>query len=185
MGSMEKPFYRRLFSRPQKPAGETPEITAAPADDGDAEVQFRRGLGFAREGAAQDYAQALVWYQRAAEQSHSLAQFNLAQMYAEGQGVPRNEAQSRLWMQRSAELGDAGAQHSMGMHFHRASVQGRREAAPESRIQAYKWLQLAAAQGYRGSAAASGFVTLHMTREDVTEAKRRVAAFVPAQPAGA
>ena len=181
---MEKPFFRRLFSRSQVPAGETTETavtTETLAGQGDAEAQFNLGVRFAREGATQDYGQAMLWYQKAADQSHSLAQFNLAIMYAEGQGVPRDEAQSRVWMQRSADLGDAGAQHNMGNYLHRASLKGLPEEAPESRIQAYKWLQLAAAQGYKGSAAASGYVTLNMTRQDVAEASRRAAAFVPAQ----
>ena len=178
---MDTPFFRRLFSRPQKPAVETTETTESRAGLGDAEAQFNLGVRFAGEGAAQDYAQAAHWYRKAADQSHSLAQFNLAIMYAAGQGVPQDEAQSRVWMQKAADRGDAGAQYNIGMKLHRASVEGLPEAAPESRIQAYKWLQLAAAQGYRSSEAAWAFVALGMTREDVAEGSRRIAAFVPAQ----
>jgi len=175
---MDKLFFRRLFSRPQKPAGETTETRAG---HGDAEAQFSLGVKFAQEGAAQDYAQAAQWYLKAADQSHSLAQFNLGIMYGAGQGVPRDEAKSRVWMQKAADLGDAGAQHSIGVGHHRASLKGLPEAAPESRIQAYKWFRLAAAQGYRGSEAAWAFVSLAMTHEDVADGGRRVAAFVPAQ----
>src|SRR5208282_4156237 len=159
--SMDKLFFRRWFSRPQKLAGETTETRAG---HGDAEAQFCLGVKFAQEGAAQDYAQAVEWYQKAAEQSHPLAQFNLGIMYAAGQGVPRDEAKSWLLMQRAADLGDAGAQYNLGMKHHRASLDALPEAAPESRIQAYKWLQLAAAQGYRGSDFAWGSVALGMTR---------------------
>jgi TPR repeat protein len=175
---MDKPFFRRMFSRSQVPAA---DITETPASLDTADAQFSRGLSFACEGAAQDYAQALLWYRKAADQSHSLAQFNLALMYAAGQGVPRDAAQSKVWMQRSADLGDAGAQYNVGMNLHRASLGGLPGTAAESRIQAYKWLRLSAAQGYRGSDAASAFVALSMTREDVTEGVRRVAAFVPTQ----
>jgi hypothetical protein len=175
---MDKPFFRRWFGRPQAPAAETAE---ARAGHGDAEAQFNLGVKFAGEGATQDYAQAAQWYLKAADQRHSLAQFNLAIMYAAGQGVPRDEAKSRVWMQKAAEQGDAGAQYNIGMKHHRASLDGLPEAAPESRIQAYKWLQLAAAQGYRGSEAAWAFVALTMTREDVADGTRRIAAFVPAQ----
>jgi TPR repeat protein len=176
--SMDKLFFRRLFSRPQKLAVETTETRAG---HGDAEAQFSLGVKFARDGAAQDYAQAAEWYLKAADQSHSLAQFNLGIMYASGQGVPRDEAKSRVWMQKAADLGDAGAQYNIGMKHHRASLDGLPEAAPESRIQAYKWLQLSAAQGYRGSEAAWAFVALAMTREDVADGGRRIAAFVPVQ----
>ena len=175
---MATPFFRRMFSRPQKPAAETTETRAG---QGDAEAQFNLGVRFAGEGATQDYAQAARWYLKAADQSHSLAQFNLAVMYAAGQGVPRDEAKSMGWMQKAADQGDAGAQYQIGMKHHRASLDGLPEAAPESRIQAYKWLQLAAAQGYRGSESAWAYVALTMTIEDVRVGGRRIAAFVPAQ----
>jgi TPR repeat protein len=175
--SMDQPFFRRRFSRPQKPAVETTETRAG---HGDAEAQFSLGLRFAAEGATQDYAQAAHWYLKAANQSHSLAQFNLAIMYAAGQGVPRDEANSMGWMQRAADRGDAGAQYHVGMKYHRASLDGLPEAACERRIQAYKWLGLAAAQGYRSSEAASTSVALTMSREDVVDGKRRIAAYVPA-----
>jgi len=161
---MDTPFFRRWFSRPQKPAVETTETRAG---HGDAEAQFSLGLKFAQEGAGQDYAQAAHWYLKAADQSHSLAQFNLAVMYSAGQGLPRDEAKSMEWMQKAADLGDAGAQYHLGIKHHRASLDGLPEAAPESRIQAYKWLQLASAQGYRSSQAAWGFVALGMTHGDV------------------
>ncbi len=179
---MDTPFFRRMFSRSEKPAAETPETTETRAGHGDAEAQFSLGLRFAGEGAAQDYAQAAVWYQKAADQSHPLAQFNLGIMYAAGQGMPRDEVKSMGWMQSAADLGDAGAQHHLGMKLHRASFEGLPENASESRILAYKWLQLAAAQGYRSSEAAWAFVALNMTREDVADGGRRIAAFVPAQP---
>jgi TPR repeat protein len=175
---MDQPFFRRLFSRPQKPAVETTETRAA---NGAAEAQFSLGVKLAGQGAAQDYAQAAHWYGKAADQSHPLAQFNLGIMYAAGQGVPRDDTKSMAWMQKAAELGDAGAQHYIGIKLHRASLEALPEAAPESRIEAYKWLQLASAQGYRSSEAAWGFVALGMTREDVADAKRRIAAFVPTQ----
>ena len=175
---MATPFFRRLFSRPEKPAVETTETKAG---HGDAEAQFSLGVKFAREGATQDYPQAAQWYLKAADQSHSLAQFNLAIMYAAGQGVARDEAKSMGWMQKAADLGDAGAQYRVGMKHHRASFDGAPAAALESRILAYKWLELAATQGYRGSEAASAFVALTMTRDDVADGRCRIAAFVPAQ----
>jgi hypothetical protein len=175
--SMATPFFRRWFSRPEKPAAETAETRA---DHGEAEAQFSLGVKFAREGAAQDYPQAAQWYLKAANQSHSLAQFNLAIMYAAGQGVARDEVKSIGWMQKAADLGDAGAQYRLGMKHHRASLGELPAAALESRVLAYKWLELAAAQGYRGSEIASAFIALGMTRDEVVDGNRRIAAFVAA-----
>jgi TPR repeat protein len=181
MTTMATPFFRRLFSRPEKPAVETTETTETRASHGDAEAQFSLGVKCAREGATQDYPQAAQWYRKAADQNHSLAQFNLAIMYAAGQGVARDEVQSMGWMQKAADQGDAGAQYRVGMKHHRASFDGPPEAAIESRILAYKWLELSATQGYRGSEAASAFVALNMTRADVAVGRCRIAAFVPVQ----
>jgi TPR repeat protein len=180
--SMDKSWFQKLFSRPQNP---DVEVAPATTDYGDAEVQFSMGLKFANgEGAAQDFAQAAEWYRKAADQSHSLAQFNLGMMYAQGQGLARDGDASMTWFVKAAQQGDAGAQFNVGRNRHRASFQeGPREAC-ESRIEAYKWYHLAAAQGYLGSDAAFTTLTLGMTREDVAAGDQRVAAFAAEKPGG-
>ena len=61
------------------------------------EAQFNLGLKFANaKGAARDYAQAALWYRKAAEQGHTLAQLNLGVMYAEGQGMLSDKTHSML-----------------------------------------------------------------------------------------
>jgi len=176
---MDKSWLGKLFSPSQKIK---PAAVPAAADDTDAEVQFRLGLKFASgTGAAQDYAQAADWYRKAAEQNHSLAQFNLGTMYANGQGVARDDAQSVVWFGRAAQLGDAGGQYNMGRSCQRASMDGLPADAPEARIEAYKWYQLSAAQGYKNSEGAYATLTFKMTRADVAEAIRRVAGFSAAQ----
>jgi TPR repeat protein len=177
--AFRKPF-RKLFSSPQKPALET----APPrADYKDAEVQYHLGLKFASgEGAALDYAQAVEWYRKAAEQNHFLAQCNLGMMYAHGQGVTRDPVQSRMWLGKAAQQGDAGAQFHLGNNCHRASFRQMPADAAESRIEAYKWYRLAAAQGYQGSEMAHATLTFNMTREDVAAGNQRVAAFEMEKP---
>lgn len=178
--NMEKSWYRKMFSHPQNPE---PEPIPPRADYGDAEVQFNMGLKFANgEGATRNYAQAAEWYHKAAEQCHSLAQFNLGMMYAHGQGVIRDTTQSVMWFGRAARQGDAGAQFILGESCHRASLQGARKDAPESRIEAYKWYRLAAAQGYLDSETAYNTLTLSMTREDVADGNRRAAEFRVEKP---
>ena len=43
------------------------------------------------------YAQAVVWYHKAADQGDAGAQFNLGFMYAQGRGVPQDYAQAHMW----------------------------------------------------------------------------------------
>jgi TPR repeat protein len=175
---MDKPWFRNLFSRSPSSGLET---TQTQADRGDAEAQFRLGLRFATsQGATQDYAQAAVWYLKAADQSHALAQFNLGVMYACGQGVAKDDAKAEIWIRRAAQQGDAGAQHNLGIRQHRASLDALPTAALESRLEAYKWLHLAATQGYKGSASAFECVALSMSREEVADGKHRAAAFAAA-----
>jgi len=153
------------------------------ADYEDMEVQFSMGLKFASgQGAGLDYARAVEWYRKAAEQNHSLAQLNLGMMYAHGQGVARDAVQSRLWLDRAAQQGDAGAQFHLGDHCQRASFRQAPADASESRIEAYKWYRLAAAQGYQGSEMAHATLTLNMTRADVAAGNRRVDAFEMEKP---
>jgi len=148
MMSMDTPFFRRC-SAALKACCRNHRSQGWPRRCGSAIQPWGE---VCREGATQDYAQAAHWYLKAAT-NHSLAQFNLAIMYAVGQGVARDEAASRGGC-KGGDRGDAGAQYQIGMKHHRDSLEGLPEAAPESRIQAYKWLQLSAAQGYRGSEAA-------------------------------
>ena len=160
-----------------------PEMASPKTDYGDAEAQFNLGLKFAADmGAAQDYRQAAECYHKAAEQNHSLAQFNLGVMYARGQGVAKDAAQSALWFGKAAQLGDAGAQFYLGDRCQRASFEQAPAEALESRIEAYKWYRLAAAQGYKDSAKAWSDLTLNMTRADVAAGNQRVAAFVIGKP---
>lgn len=177
---MEESSQQKTFSSPPV---SNPETAFPKTDYGDAEVQFGMGLKFAANtGAGQDYGQAAEWYHKAAEQNHSLAQFNLGVMYARGQGVAKDAAQSELWFDKAAKLGDAGAQFHLGDSCQRASFGQAPAEATESRIEAYKWYRLAAAQGYMDSAKAWSNLTLNMTQQDVTIGNQRVAAFEAGKP---
>lgn len=166
---MKKAWYRNWLPRSHDP------VDVSADHEVDADLQFSRGLKFASEGTPQDYVQAAVCYRKAADQGHSLAQFNLGVMYAQGQGIARDEAQSVVWFDKAARGGDGAAQFNLGKSCHRASLNKTTGPARELRTEAYKWFQLAAAQGYQGSDAALNTLILTMTREEVTEGNRRVA----------
>lgn len=153
--------------------------TRADADAGHAEAQFALAFFLSANPVSQDYAQALGWYLKAADQNHRLAQFNLGQMYAQGQGVPTDDAVAVSWMRRAADGGDAGAQFNLGERFGRASLHDSATTA-ESRVESYKWFSLAAAQNYRDALTRSEAAITGMTREEVAEGNSRVKAFVVA-----
>jgi len=173
-------FLGRLFNRAPSVVLETVQ---ARADRGDADAQFSLGVEFAEgEGKSLDYLEAARWFLKAAEQGHARAQFNLGIMYARGHLILADETQSMLWVQRAAASGDPEAQHSLGVAHYRASLTSLPQNASESRIEAYKWLQLAATQNYKDSGTLWSVMTFSMTNEDVAEGNRRVAAFLAAQP---
>ena len=180
---MTRPWYQKLFGSTPPPLEETAESKAA---GGDADAQFSLGFRCAnRVGPAQDFPQAATWYLKAANQNHAMAQFNLGIMHASGQGMPKDDAQAVGWFRKAAALGDSGAQYRLGVQEHRASFKGLPATMIEARIEAYKWFQLAAASGYKGSAEAHELLTQKMTHNDVTDGAQRVAAFtilLPSKP---
>lgn len=177
---MERNWFQKLFGHVSKSGLKDARVRA---DAGDAEAQFGLGVHYAGIGGAEpDYAQAAQWYRKAADQSHSLAQFNLGTMHAEGQGLPVDDAEAMVWFGKAARQGDAGAQFNVGMRHYRASVDGPKAGATESRLEAFKWLHLASVQGYKNSDAACERISLSMTREEMTEGTLRVRGFVVREP---
>ena len=62
---------------------------------------YRKG-----QGVRQDYAEALKWFRRAAEQGVSRAQNNLGFMYGTGTGVPKDFVQAHKWYALAAANGN-------------------------------------------------------------------------------
>ena len=74
-------------------------------------TQFNLGrMYYFGEGVKQDYAKALEWFQKAAEQGYATAQNNLGSMYYNGQGVKVNYAKAAEWFQKAAQQCDETAQ---------------------------------------------------------------------------
>ncbi len=61
------------------------------------------------EGVAQDYAAAVQWYRKAAEQGSARAQNNLAFMYSNGLGVAQDLVQAHMWFNLAGTQGDKEA----------------------------------------------------------------------------
>jgi TPR repeat protein len=76
--------------------------SAAPTET--AEQQFYRGFDYYK---AQNYAEALKWYHKAADQGEARAQANLGFMYNKGQGVTQDNIEAIKWYQKAAIQGHA------------------------------------------------------------------------------
>ena len=91
---------------------------------------------------AGDYAAALNFWKPLAEEGVANAQFSLAGMYANGQGVPQDIAGAARWVRLAAEQGLANAQNNLGYMY--AEGQG----VPQDDTEAAKWYRKAAEQGH-------------------------------------
>ena len=128
--------------KPQADISRSPRDVSVLADPCDAEVQWLRGYAyFVGKGVPQDYAQAALWYRKAAEQGHAVAQFCLARLFDQGQGVPQDGAKAALWYRKAAEQGDAKAQFNLGVMYDT----GR--GVPRDYARAVSWYRKAAEQG--------------------------------------
>ena len=68
-------------------------------------VQPRRTCTSNGQGVPQDYAEAVKWYRKAADQGYAAAQTNLGLMYAHGQGVPQDYVEAVKWYRKAADQG--------------------------------------------------------------------------------
>lgn len=74
-----------------------PEIIIQ-AKAGDEIAQYKLGYDYyLGKGISQDYAQAAIWWQKAAEQGFPSAQNNLGVLYNSGRGVPQSYAEAYFW----------------------------------------------------------------------------------------
>lgn len=100
---------------------------------------FQKGFDAAKRG---DFAVALKEWQPLAEKGNIDAQYNLAVMYANGQGVPKDYSEARNWLRKPIKQGHSGAQFFLGLMY--ANGQGLQKDHAE----AVKWYRKAASQGY-------------------------------------
>lgn len=119
--------------------GEAVEVLSPLADAGDELALYTIGVLYATggEGLKQDYAKALVFYQKGAEKRHAGSMRQVGVAYAKGWGVEANPTMANQWYDNAANRGDALAQLWIGKMY--ASGQGRTKDG----AQAYKWLTLA------------------------------------------
>jgi hypothetical protein len=76
-----------------------------------------------------------------AEQGDARAQYNLGNMYADGDGVPEDDVEAVRWFRLAADQGLAEAQYNLGFLY------ATGEGVPEDDVEAVRWYRLAADQG--------------------------------------
>lgn len=115
-----------------------------------------------------DYATALRLWQPLAARGLAAAQYNLGNMYLNGQGVVQDYTEAAKWFHRAAAQENAEAQHNLGVMYDRG------QGVAQDYAEAVKWFRLAAAQGlanaqsglgimyYNGQGVVQDYVRAHM-----------------------
>ena len=79
---------------------------------GDVVAQF--SLGSILYYGADDTAQAIEWFRKAAAQQYPPAEFQIGQLYDFGFGVGQSDGEALSWYRRAAEHGHAAAERAVG-----------------------------------------------------------------------
>ena len=169
-------------------------------------ADYEAGLGAYERG---DYATALREWRPLAEQGIADAQFNLGQLYANGQGVPQDYVRARQWYEKAAVQGEVLAQFNMGViygngkgvpkdyqlalsWFRRSANQGNARAltqlglmyehgngVTQDFVLAHKWYILGAANGDKLGAALRDVLAKRMTPAQLFQAQQRAREWKP------
>ncbi|MEE8119617.1 MAG: tetratricopeptide repeat protein [Gammaproteobacteria bacterium] len=136
---VDQPSYVGKFDRGAAYTKHDVDDAKQQAKFGDLESQYNVGVMLVSRNRV---TEAAYWYDQAARRGHNLAQYNLAVLYFNGEGVPRNFKRAAALLSSSAEKGNADAQYLLGrIYFTGQGVQ--RDFAKEA-----EWYQRAAEQGH-------------------------------------
>ena len=147
----------------------------AAAERGDAEAQYQLAVMYDfGMGVPKNYAESGRWYVKAANAGIAEAQFALGlRYYKHGLEAKEHYATALSWFYKAANQGMREAQYNAGVMY----SLGR--GAPTNKVEAYKWFNLAAAQGSTNGLAARLELEDELTAQLVREGEMRAAAFVP------
>ena len=162
-------------------AGSPPAIdpaVQAKANAGDAAAEVQVGESCA---SSRDYQQAAAWYAKAANQGNLAGEIHLADLYRDGRGklFQRDMTQAAAWYRKAAEQGDASAQGTLGMLYSLG------QGVPRDDVEAYYWLDLAAAvkgPNQAQYAANRQVVGTRITADELEAVQERVAAWKAKHP---
>lgn len=155
-----------IVASPASPGTELQQ-TMALAEQGNAEAQVNLGILYHEgRGVPQDYAQAAMWYRKAAEQGNADAQLSLGIVYYEGQGVSQDYAQAAMLYRKAADQGNADAQYSL------ARMYGLGQGVEQNSFKAYLFSNISAANGGIHAVELRDIAARTLTSEQINKAQQ-------------
>ena len=116
---------------------------------------------------SQNYAEALSWFRKAADQGNAQAQCSLGYMYNTGRGVAQDYAEAVRWYRNAADQGDAIAQYNLGVMYDNGT------GVNQNYAEAVNWFRKAANQGNANAQCHLGSMYYNGTGVDKDLAKAR------------
>ena len=131
------------------------------------DAQVNLGVMYANgQGVPQDYAEAVKWWRKAAEQNHESSQVCLGLCYADGKGVEKDFVEAVKWYREAAEQnGSVWAHYELGHCYENG------HGVPLDFIEAYKFYKLAGSRKNAGENLKH--VMTRMTAVEIAEGERR------------
>jgi DnaJ-like protein/Sel1 repeat-containing protein len=128
---------------------------------------------------------------KSAQLGYDKAQVLLGQMYYRGEGVSKDISVAVEWSIKAAEQGHRVAQHFLGVLYSEdfgSSLLAKAISKTvdwkigDSKIEAYKWFNLAVTNGYAQSRSGIDKVSFCLTQGQINEARVRASKFYPTYP---
>jgi tetratricopeptide (TPR) repeat protein len=133
---------------PTPPVGATISIRlgaagqGAPSQDPTLQVSVAEALQKGNQAnERKDYAEAMRWYRKAADQGNAAAQENIGWLYHNGWGVAQDYAEAMRWYRKAADQGNAAAQENIGWLYQDG------KGVTQDYAEAMLWYRKAADQG--------------------------------------
>lgn len=161
-------FCAMLFACSKQPAVKPVEVermaVEQAAPQGDAIAPLSLALAYVNGfGVAEDAAEAVKWFRKAAEQRDACApyaQIGLALMYSNGAGVAKDPVEAVKLYRKAAEQENAHAQWRLGWMLYDAE-------SVKDRVEGVKWIRKAAEQG--NAVAQKELADMYETSEGLTK----------------
>ena len=96
------------------------------------------------QGLTQSYVMAFKLFEKAAQQGHTNAMYNLCLMYTKGLGTDPSTEKAHAYLKMAADRGHAEAQYNIGIAYARGDAAGFNQSLELAR----EWWTRAAAQGH-------------------------------------
>ena len=138
----------------EPPSAATQLLHKAVNDEPDAQFElgssFQKGAG----GFSKNLTKAAEWLEKAANQGHKEAMFNLGLLYRSGEGVKQDDARSAQLFRAAADFGHAQAQFELGQCYEKGC------GVKQSEAEAIQWYRRAGGNGLKKAEAAANALLL-------------------------